>query len=137
MTSTYGLISWMLSRADSALGLPLQVGLVHDVEVDDAERADAGGGQVQQRGRAETAGPDHQHLGVLQPLLPGHAHVGDDEVARVPLDLVHAEPVSWLDQGGQRHRVSRHRVSRHSALHQNSVLHQMVAIAAPWGRRLT
>src|SRR6201996_6448850 len=89
---------------DAVDDLPLQVRLVHHVEVDDAERADAGRGQVQQRGRAETAGPDHQHLGVLQPLLPGHAHVGDDEVPRVALHLVHAELVGRLDQGWQRHR---------------------------------
>src|SRR3712207_9131892 len=45
--------------------LALQVGLVDDVELDDAERADAGRGQVHEHGRAETAGADGEHLGVL------------------------------------------------------------------------
>ena len=68
--------------------LALQVGLVDDVEVDDAEGADTGGGEVEQRRRAEAAGTDDEHLGVLQPLLPGHADVGDDQVARVAAHLV-------------------------------------------------
>ena len=55
---TYGLISAIDSFADSAFELAdvghavdhlaLQVGLVDHVEVDDAEGADAGGGQVEQ-----------------------------------------------------------------------------------------
>ena len=38
--------------------LPLEVGLVDDVRVDDAERADSGGGEIERRGRAETACAD-------------------------------------------------------------------------------
>ena len=49
--------------------LALQVGLVDLVELRDAERADAGRGQVEQGRAAQAAGTDDQHLGVLQPLL--------------------------------------------------------------------
>jgi len=103
----------MLSRADLGLAaahvgdavddLALQVRLVHHVEVDNAQRADPGRGQVQQRGRAEAAGPDAQDLGVLQPLLPGHAHVGDDQVTGVTPDLVDGQRFGGLHQRGQRH----------------------------------
>ena len=61
-----------LGPADVGLAvddLALQVGLVDRVELDDAERADAGRGEVEQGGRAEPAGADHEHLGVLEPLL--------------------------------------------------------------------
>jgi hypothetical protein len=87
--------------------LALQVRLVHHVEVDDAERAHPGGGQVEQRGRAETAGPDAQHPGVLQPLLPGHPDIGDDQVTRVAPDLVDGQLIGGFDQGGQRHSFSK------------------------------
>ena len=80
--------------------LALQVGLVDHVEVDDAEGADPGRGQVEQRGRAEAPGADDQDLGVLQPLLPGHPDVGDDQVAGVPAHLVDGKLGGRLDQWG-------------------------------------
>ena len=83
--------------------LALQVGLVDHVEVDDAEGAHAGGGQVEQSGRAEPAGPDDQHLRVLEPLLPGHPDVRDDQVAAVAGDLLDRQLLGRLDQGRQRH----------------------------------
>ena len=49
--------------------LALQVGDVDHVVVDDAERADAGGGEVERGRRAEAAGAEQQHLGVEQLLL--------------------------------------------------------------------
>ena len=112
-TSTYGLISpdrvaaptrpWSGRCRTAVDDLALQVGLVDDVEVDDAERADPGRGEVHQRGRAEAAGADTEHLGVLEPLLPGHRHVGDDQVAGVAADLVDGQLGGGLDQRGQRH----------------------------------
>ena len=67
--------------------LSLQVALVDVVEIDDAERADAGRGQIQRRGRPQAAGADAQHAPALEPLLPFHADLGQDEVAAVALDL--------------------------------------------------
>ncbi len=46
--------------------LALEVRRVDDVVVDDAEAADARGGEVERRGRAEAAGADQQHLRVEQ-----------------------------------------------------------------------
>ena len=81
--------------------LALQVRLVDLVELDDAERADAGGGEVEQRRAAQAARADDEHLGVLEPLLPGHADVGDDQVAAVAAYLVDGQLVGRLDQGGR------------------------------------
>ena len=109
----YGLISLTESRAllglrpaDVALtvdDLTLQVGLVDGVELDDAESADAGGGEVHQRRRAEPARADAQHAGVLESLLPGHADVGDDQVAAVAAHLVDGQSLGWFDQRRQGH----------------------------------
>ena len=60
--------------------LALQVGVVDDVGVDDPERADAGRGEVERRGRAEPAGPDQEHARIQELLLPFVADLGDEEV---------------------------------------------------------
>ena len=77
--------------------LALQIRLLDDVVVDDADRADAGRGQVQQRGCAETPRADHQHPRVLQPLLPVDTQIGDDEMTAVAGDLVAGQLGSRLN----------------------------------------
>ena len=62
--------------------LPLQVGQFDPVAVEQAERADAGGRQVQRGRRAEAPGTDHQHARRLQALLAGSADLTEGEVAR-------------------------------------------------------
>ena len=71
--------------------LALQVGLVDGVEVDDAQRADTGSGQIQQRRRTQPAGADHQHASILQPLLPEDPDLRDDQVTAVAGNLVAGE----------------------------------------------
>ena len=71
--------------------LPLQVGVVHDVEVHDAERAHAGRAQVQRQRRTQAARADAQHSRRFQLELPFHADLGHDQVARVAQDLVVAQ----------------------------------------------
>ena len=88
---------------DAVDDLALQVRLVDRVEVHDAERADAGRGQVEQRRRAEAARAHDEHLRVLQALLPGHADVGDDQVARVALHLVDRQIRGRFNERWQRH----------------------------------
>src|SRR5258708_23303118 len=85
--------------------LPLQVRFVDDIEVDDAERAHPGSGQVQQGGGAEPASTHAEHPGVLQALLPGHSDLRDDQVARIALDLVNGQLCGRRDQRWQRHGV--------------------------------
>ena len=71
--------------------LALQVGQRHDVVIDHAERADAGGGEIHQRRRAETAGADHQHGGLLQRRLAGAADLAQHDVAGVAFEFVGAQ----------------------------------------------
>ena len=68
--------------------LPLQVAEIDDVEVHQADPADAGGGEVQPQRRAQAAGADEQDAGRLEALLPLDADLGHDEVAAVALDFL-------------------------------------------------
>src|SRR5207249_7495134 len=63
--------------------LPLEVRDVDGIEIDEAESADAGGGEVERQRRAESAGADNQHLRALEPLLPVETDLGHDDVARI------------------------------------------------------
>ena len=81
--------------------LALQVAGVHDVEVDQAQGADAGGGQIESQRRTEPAGAHAEHARGLEPLLALHAHLGQDQVPRVAREIVGG-------QFGKRVRGSRH-----------------------------
>ena len=89
----------LLRRVDLAVAdavhvvedLALEVGLVDHVHVDDAERADASGSQVQGSRRAEAAGAEQQDLGVEQLLLAGLADLGQEQVALVAVALIAGE----------------------------------------------
>ena len=89
---------WMVSLADCGFGpahvgvrvqnLALQVGIIHGVEIHDAEFADAGGGEIHGDGRAETARADAQDAGGLDFLLAGQTDFGQNQVPRVAADFV-------------------------------------------------
>ena len=81
--------------------LALQVRHVDGVELDEAEPAHAGGGEVEPDGRAEPAGADHEDARVLQPPLPLHPDLGDDEVAAVAEDLLLRERRELRERGGR------------------------------------
>ena len=101
------------SAADSVLGAPdvrdavhhlaLQVGRVDDVVVDHPDRADPGGGEVEQGGRPEAPGTDDQHPGGPQPALPVAAHVGQQQVAGVAGALGRRELGAGRHQRGSGH----------------------------------
>ena len=78
---------------------------VDDVEVDEAERADAGGGEIERGWRAEPARADEQHARALELLLPLETDLGEDEVAAVAEDLLVRE------LGMRRVAVRGHRLS--------------------------
>ena len=100
-TSTSGLSCGerLLGRVDLALAdavhvvqdLALQVRRVDDVHVDDAERADARGREVERGRRAEPAGAEQQHAALEQLLLPGLADLGQQDVAPVAVALLGGE----------------------------------------------
>ncbi len=74
-------------RGGAVDDLPLQVGEVHDVEVDDADRSHAGRGQIERERRAQAARADGEHARRLELALALHADLGQEEVARVPQHL--------------------------------------------------
>ena len=71
--------------------LALEVARVDDVEVDQAEGADAGRGEIKGQRRAQAAGADTEDAGGLEAALALHAHFGEDEVARVAREVVGRE----------------------------------------------
>ena len=89
----------LLGRVDLAVAdavhvvqdLALQVRRVDDVHVDDAERADARGREVERGGGAEAARAEEQHLGVEQLLLARLADLGQEDVAAVAVALLGRE----------------------------------------------
>ena len=95
--------------------LPLQVRLVDDVRVDDADSPDARRGEVERRRRAEPAGADQQDLRVEQLQLPLLAHLRDQKVAAVARAALGVEPRAQLhgkavplpvgEPAGERHDV--------------------------------
>ena len=76
--------------------LALQVGVIDHVEVDDADAANAGCGQVQQQRRTQAAGANAEDGRGFEPLLALHAHFRQDQVARKTGHLIGAQ----LDAGG-------------------------------------
>ncbi len=85
-----------LERADALRvmdQLAVQVGERDAVIVDDAQRADAGAGEIGDDGTAQPAGPHDQHAGALQRLLAGAAHALEHQVAGIAPGLVGRE---WI-----------------------------------------
>ena len=68
--------------------LALQIGQIDPVVIDDADRPDPGGGQIEEHRRAEPTGPDHQDARREQLFLPLLANFVEDQVAGVPLELL-------------------------------------------------
>src|SRR6516162_7610817 len=71
--------------------LALQVRERDRVVVDDAERADPGRRQIEQRRRAQPAGADDQHARALERLLPRPADLAQDDVAGIAFELLRTE----------------------------------------------
>src|SRR5262249_39377325 len=68
--------------------LALEIRVIDAVEIDDAEFADAGGGEIHGNGRAESAGADAENARGADFLLAGQADLGQDQVPGVPFDFV-------------------------------------------------
>src|SRR5262249_18947040 len=78
--------------------LALQVGGVDYVIVDEADRADPGGGEVERGRSAEAASSEQQHLRVQQLHLAVDADLGQEGVARVALALLGRHAVGGDDR---------------------------------------
>ena len=72
--------------------LPVEVGGVHAVPVDEDEAPDAGRGQVQGGGAAEAPHAHEGHAGAEEPALAFGADPGEGELAGVAAGLVGGQP---------------------------------------------
>ncbi len=63
--------------------LPLQVGFIDDIEVDDSQSSDAGCGEIQEHGRSQAAGAYDQNLAVLEAFLSFQTNVGNQQMTAV------------------------------------------------------
>src|ERR1700758_730856 len=68
--------------------LPLQIGEVNPVGIRDADRADPGGGEVEQQRRAKTTCANDEDPGGQKPDLPLLPDFIEDQVAGVALELL-------------------------------------------------
>ena len=68
--------------------LALKIAEIDDIEIDDADAAHAGGGEIQAERRTEAAGADQQHAGRFQSFLAVHADFRHDEMTAVASDFV-------------------------------------------------
>ena len=50
--------------------LPLQIAQVHDIAIDETDRADSGCRQIERGRRTEASGADQENLGLSDLLLP-------------------------------------------------------------------
>src|ERR1700682_3906027 len=82
--------------------LPLQVGVIHHIEVDQPQSPYARSRKVERQRRSKTARADAQHARRFQLLLPLHAHLGHDQMARVAEDFLLAEGYRNFRCGGHK-----------------------------------
>ncbi len=68
--------------------LALQIGQFDSVVVDDADRADAGGGEIERERAAEAAGADDENPRLAQPRLADPADLLQQDVAGIADDLI-------------------------------------------------
>ena len=68
--------------------LPLQVREIHRIEIEDAEFANAGGGQIHRDGRAQSTRADAQHARRADFLLAAQAHFRQDQVSGITADFI-------------------------------------------------
>ena len=83
-----------LGHADVGRGmdhLALQVRQRHRVVVDNADGADAGGGEIEERRRAEPARADHQHTRALERVLAGSADLAQHDMAGIAFEFIRAQ----------------------------------------------
>ncbi len=83
--------------------LPLEVGEVDQVVVDDGQGAHPGRGEVEGRRRAEPTGSDEEHTRVRQATLALLTDTGKEQVPRVPRALGGRQRRAGGNECGSRH----------------------------------
>ncbi len=73
---------------DAEENLPLEIAGADDIDVGQADGADAGGGEVEADRASQAARADAEDLCVQELKLPLHADFGQDQMALVTVDLL-------------------------------------------------
>ena len=81
--------------------LALQVAQLHGVVVDDAQRAHARCGQIQQRRGPQPAGSDDQDAGIAQPALALQPDFRNESMAGITFKFLRGQRRARLHQGWQ------------------------------------
>src|SRR5262249_44287408 len=71
--------------------LPLEIAEIDDIEIDQADAADACRREVQAQRRAEAAGADEENAGRLEAFLPFQGDLGHDEMPAVTSDFLRGQ----------------------------------------------
>src|SRR4029077_18779688 len=75
----------------SVKNLPLQIGQIDIVEIDDAEGPDAGGCQIKRGRRSKSSGADAQDARSFESILTLGCNLGHYEVTRVALQFFNVQ----------------------------------------------
>jgi hypothetical protein len=75
----------------SVKNLPLKIGKIDVVEIDNADCADAGGGKIKRSRRSKSAGADAQDVRSLESILSLGRNLGHDKMTRVALQFVNVQ----------------------------------------------
>jgi hypothetical protein len=75
----------------SVKNLPLKIGQIDIVEIDNAERPNAGGCQIKRGRRSKSSGADAQDARSFESILTLGCNLGHDEVTRVALQFFNAQ----------------------------------------------
>src|SRR4051812_20665358 len=68
--------------------LTLKIGMINHIEIDEAQAAHAGGGEIKRERRAEATGTDQKNRGRLEALLTFDRHLRHDQMPRVTGDFL-------------------------------------------------
>ena len=75
----------------SVKNLPLKIGQIDVVEIDNAEGPNAGGCQIKRGRRSKSSGADAQDARSFESILTLGCNLGHDEMTRVALQLVNVQ----------------------------------------------
>jgi hypothetical protein len=71
--------------------LPLKIGQIYHVAIDEADGTNTGCGQIERRRRTKASRSDKENLGLGDLLLPLTAYLRQKYMPAVPVDLIFSE----------------------------------------------
>src|SRR5262249_11517509 len=75
----------------SVKNLPLKIGKIDFVEIDNADCSDTGGRQIKRRRRSKSSGADAQGARSFESILPLGGNLGHDKMTRIALPFFNVQ----------------------------------------------